>query len=245
VSEEKPGKERHDDRLARWAREGKTGTPPVAASTVILLRDGSDGLETLMLRRNSKIAFGGMWVFPGGKVDPEDKEGIPDDDDLAAARVAAVREAHEETGLEITIDAMIPFSHWKPPSITPKRFFTWFFLAAAPGGSVAIDHGEIHEFAWMSCKGAFARRDEGGIELAPPTFVTLHHLGRWSSVAEAIAEAGRAEPEHFETRIGVTDDGPVAMWHGDAGYDEADVAREGARHRLSMYAGRWRYDRSV
>ena len=25
-----------------------------------------------MLRRNAKIDFGGMWVFPGGRIDPED-----------------------------------------------------------------------------------------------------------------------------------------------------------------------------
>ena len=39
------------------------------AATVVLLRDGAGGLETLLLRRNSRIAFGGMWVFPGGRVD--------------------------------------------------------------------------------------------------------------------------------------------------------------------------------
>ena len=69
--------ETHEHRLARWAKKGKPGEPPVPAATVILLRDGPDGLETLMLRRNSKLAFvGGMWVFPGGRVDPEDREGL-------------------------------------------------------------------------------------------------------------------------------------------------------------------------
>jgi 8-oxo-dGTP pyrophosphatase MutT (NUDIX family) len=244
MSEDERGKERHDARLARWAREGKTGTPPVAAATVILLRDAPDGLETLMLRRNSKIAFGGMWVFPGGRVDPEDMHGLPKEDDLGAARVAAVREAREETGLEIEASEIVPFSHWKPPPITPRRYFTWFFLAAAPEGSVAIDHGEIHEFAWMSSQRAFVRRDEGEIELAPPTWVTLHHLARWSNVSEAIAAAGAVDPERFETHIGLTEDGPVALWHGDAGYEDADVTREGARHRLAMHSGRWHYDRS-
>ena len=81
----------HDEKLARWAREGKTGTPPVAAATVVVLRDGADGLETLMLRRNSKISFGGMWVFPGGRVDEADRAGLAADDELGAARVAAVR----------------------------------------------------------------------------------------------------------------------------------------------------------
>ena len=41
----------------------------IPAATVIVLRDAPDGIETLMLHKNSKIAFGGMWVFPGGRID--------------------------------------------------------------------------------------------------------------------------------------------------------------------------------
>ena len=41
----------------------------IPAATVVLVRDGDGGVEALMLRKNSKITFGGMWVFPGGKID--------------------------------------------------------------------------------------------------------------------------------------------------------------------------------
>jgi len=37
------------------------------AATDALLRDGAGGLETLMLRKNSRLAFAGMWVSPGGR----------------------------------------------------------------------------------------------------------------------------------------------------------------------------------
>ena len=47
----------------------------IPASTVVLLRDGESGVEVLMLRKNSKITFGGMWVFPGGKIDAADYPG--------------------------------------------------------------------------------------------------------------------------------------------------------------------------
>jgi len=36
--------------------------PPIPAATVVLIRDGENGLETVMLRRNSRGMFGGMWV---------------------------------------------------------------------------------------------------------------------------------------------------------------------------------------
>src|SRR3954467_4532025 len=99
---------------------------PIAAATVILARDTKRGPEVLMLRRNSKIAFGGMWVFPGGRVDPADLDGVPAHDEVAAARRAAVRETHEEAGLVVAEDGLVVFSHWVPPAGVPVRFSTWF-----------------------------------------------------------------------------------------------------------------------
>jgi len=216
----------------------------VPAATVILARDGAAGLEALMLRRNSKLAFGGMWVFPGGRVDPEDREGLAADDELGAARRAAVREAKEEAGVSLEVGTLVPFSHWPPPPIAPKRFLTWFFLAPAPASDVVIDGGEIHEQGWMQPADALRRRDAGEIELAPPTWVTLHELSSWSRVEEALAAARARTPERFETRIVVEADDPVALWRPDAGWRDGDLARPGRRHRLSMRRTCWRYERS-
>lgn len=237
------GDGRHEESLEKWAREGKPGSEPVAAATVILLRDADAGLETLMLRRNSKIAFGGMWVFPGGRVDDADRAGLAADDDLEAARRAAVREAHEESGLDISAAKLAEISHWTPPSITPRRFLTWFFVAPAPSTDVVIDDGEIKDHAWMSVREALERRDRAEIELAPPTFVTLHWLASHDTVERATDAAHRLEPEFFETRIAVDDNGPIAMWQGDAGYEASDPAASGARHRLSMRKTAWLYER--
>lgn len=55
------------------------------AATVVLLRDEPDGLHTLLLRRNSALGFAaGAWVFPGGRVEPEEIAAAPDE--LEAAR---------------------------------------------------------------------------------------------------------------------------------------------------------------
>jgi 8-oxo-dGTP pyrophosphatase MutT (NUDIX family) len=233
------------ERFARWGKvePGAEPAPIVPAATVILLRDTADGLETLMLRRNSKIAFGGMWVFPGGRVDPEDFGTAPDDVD-AASRNAAAREAHEESGLTVSVDALVPLSHWTPPPEAPKRFATQFFVAPAPDGVVVIDDGEIHESMWVAPAEAMRRRDALEIELAPPTFVSLHTLAAHATVAQAIDATAAAETEHFTTRIGTTDEGLCVMWHGDAGYEDGDATRDGPRHRLWMADAGWRYERS-
>jgi 8-oxo-dGTP pyrophosphatase MutT (NUDIX family) len=233
------------ERFARWgkAEPGAAPAPIVPAATVILLRDAAGGLETLMLRRNSKIAFGGMWVFPGGRVDPGDFGDDPDDVD-AASRNAAAREAFEESGLTVPVEALVPLSHWTPPPEAPKRFATQFFVAPAPEGDVTIDDGEIHEHMWVSPAEAMRRRDALEIELAPPTFVTLHTLAPHATVAAAIAAAREAETEHFTTRIGTTDEGLCVMWHGDAGYEAGDATLDGPRHRLWMADTGWRYERT-
>ena len=219
---------------------------PVDAATVILVRDGAEGLETLMLRRNYKLEFvGGMWVFPGGRLDPEDWEGVAEGDLISASRRASVREAREESGLEVEESSLVVFSHWTPPAIAVKRFLTWFFIAPAPTGEVVIDQGEIHDSAWMRPADALRRRDALEIELAPPTWVTLDNLSRYENVAAAIEDSRSRKPETFTTRIGRVEGGVTAMWHGDAGYEDGDAGKPGARHRLWMMDTGWRYERTT
>jgi len=242
----KASEKEHAERLEKWATSGEEGTPPVLAATVILLRDGESGLETLMLRRNSKIVFGGMWVFPGGRLDAEDWVDVAAGDDLAASRRAASREAMEESGLAIEPESMVTFSHWTPPPVTPKRFLTWFFAARAGHERVAIDDGEIKESAWLAPAEALRRQAAKEVELAPPTYVTLSELTPFATVDEALEHVAQRTPERFQTRIGVIDGvGPVTMWHGDAGYEAGDPSAVGARHRLTMKkGGPWRYERT-
>ncbi|MBI1262866.1 MAG: NUDIX hydrolase [Rhizobiales bacterium] len=81
----------------------------IPAATILLTRDGAEGIEVFMVVRHHQIDFvAGALVFPGGKVDPLDThESVRDrvdgveglDDVLMALRVAAIREAFEECGV--------------------------------------------------------------------------------------------------------------------------------------------------
>ncbi|MGE0388282.1 MAG: NUDIX domain-containing protein [Gammaproteobacteria bacterium] len=215
------------------------------ASTVVVVRAGATGLETLMLRRSSRGAFGGMWVFPGGKVDPQDFAGLAPGEELGAARRAAVREAHEEAGIALEPDSLRYFSHWTPPAIAPVRFPTWFFIAPAPHGQVEIDGNEIHDHAWLHPQDAIRRRDAGEIEMAPPTWVTLHRLAVFTAPEAAITALAAGTPRVYITRIAELDGARVSLWEGDAGYDDGDVSRPGPRHRLSLLPGGWHYEDTV
>lgn len=212
------------------------------AATVILLRDTANGPETLMLRKNSKIAFGGMWVFPGGRVADEDAPGAPDEQ---RARVAAVREAEEEASLFLIPDDLLWFSHWTPPPIEIRRYSTWFFAAKAPEADVTIDDGEITESQWIRPADALQQQREKSIELVPPTFVTLHYLAQYGSVEAALRGlVPAAGPHHYVTQITESDEGMVVMWEGDAGYPTLDAAVPGPRHRLTMTNEGYAFDDS-
>lgn len=222
------------------------GSPLIPAATVVVLRDHAEGgVEALMLRRNSKLEFaGGAWVFPGGRVDETDRSGLRPDDAEGAARRAATREAVEEAGVELDPDALVWFSHWTPPPISPKRFGTWFFATAAPAGELAvtIDGGEIHDHAWMRPRDAMARRDAREIELTPPTWITLEELALHDSVEQALEVLRSRPPVWFATEIAFVGEQVVALYDGDVAYGGGDPEAEGPRHRLWMSDDRWRYE---
>jgi 8-oxo-dGTP pyrophosphatase MutT (NUDIX family) len=221
--------------------------PAIPAATVVLLRDGADGVETLMLRRDSRLAFaGGAWVFPGGRIDPEDYPGGEVSDDasavLTAARNAAAREAMEEAGLAVDPESLIWFAHWTPGAIAARRFATWFFVGPAPDGQVVVDDGEIREHQWIRPADALTRRESGEIELIPPTWVTLHKLAEVSSTAEVCEAARTRDPEIFLTHIVRVEGGIASLWEGDAGYDDHDPDKPGPRNRLLMLDTGWRLE---
>ena len=105
----------------------RNDSPALASATVLMLRDGAQGLEVFLLKRHGlSDVLGGAYVFPGGKVDAEDallaqrldrtpqelqaELGEPDQDpaDAAALSVAAVREVFEDTGvLYAPVDAQL------------------------------------------------------------------------------------------------------------------------------------------
>jgi len=215
--------------------------PIIAAATVVVARTGADGLEVLMLHKSTGHAFGGMWVFPGGRVDPEDAG----DDELDRARHAAVREAAEEAGIVVAAEDLVAFAHWTPPPEAPRRFGTWFFLVEARDvHEVTVDGGEIADHAWISPSEALGRQARGEIELAPPTWISLHGLQGYAGAAEALDAARGSEVTYYATHIGTLDGAIVALWEGDAGYEDADPTITGARHRLLMRDGApWTYER--
>lgn len=215
---------------------------PRPASTVVLLRESAQGPETLLLRRNKALMFaGGFWVFPGGALEEQDLAAARGDT-LAASKVAAAREAEEESGLQPDPEQMVLVSHWTTPEAEPRRFSTWIYAAPITGEhEVVIDGGEIHDHLWINVRGALARHNRGDLPMLPPTLVTLLNLASYESVAELVAEE-RVSTVPEVLPVFTNEEGVVTvMFPGDAGYDNASPSVQGARHRAVLKEQNWVY----
>ena len=210
------------------------------AATVVVARDGADGPEILMLRRPERGSFAGAWVFPGGKVDPEDAvEGGSELDEL---RVAAVRETREEVGLDVAPADLVHISTWEPPTSTKVRIRTWFFVALSATGTLVPSADEVAEWVWIRPADMLQRHADGLATLYPPTFVTLTALASCGSALTGWEELLRSrEPRQYATRMRKRGDHTVLLWQGDYEYDADRPGERGARHRVEAGALPWSY----
>ena len=210
--------------------------PVFPAATVVLVRDGAAGLEALLVQRNQAVQhMGGMWVFPGGKVDEADYPG--DRDQYRAAVNAAIRETREEAGLDVTADQLVYLSHWTTPEGAKRRFATWFFLTMlADGQEVRVDGGEIAQHRWVNPATALSESadDQHPLRLMPPTYVSLADIADCDSCAQARERIGQRDAIIYAPRMVSIDGGMCFLYAGDAGYQDNLLEAEGGRHRLYM-----------
>jgi 8-oxo-dGTP pyrophosphatase MutT (NUDIX family) len=249
---------------------------PRLSATVLLLRE-RDGVEVLLIHRSADMHYmGGVWAFPGGKLDAEDcspaalgriaptgacplvrSEALSHAQALGL-HVATCRETFEEVGLllarrleggacsaesgrragafvemlereklYLVADDLVPWANWITPSASPKRFDTWFFVAAAPDEQlVTVNPTESTRHLWLAPEAALAACERGEMRLAPPTQLTLRDVAasfaRHASLAALLrAERTRATPPVLpRVRIDVAGREAVMPW--DPGYAALD-----------------------
>jgi 8-oxo-dGTP pyrophosphatase MutT (NUDIX family) len=180
------------------------------AATVVLLRDGEDGLEAWLLTRVTGMAFaGGMTVFPGGRVDDDDAALPMSGGDFAAiaarfecseelARAligAAVRETFEETGVLLSVP---------PADLSGARADVE--LGRVPFGELlranglAVDAGALRPWArWVTPAGEVRRYDTRFFVGALPDSAVAQDVtvesseASWYGIGAALEAAQRGE----------------------------------------------------
>jgi 8-oxo-dGTP pyrophosphatase MutT (NUDIX family) len=176
------------------------------------MRDTPRGAEVLLVQRNPAARFmGGVWVFPGGAVQPGDPS------PAATAR----RELREEASIEVPEEAaLVPFSRWITPPEVKVRFDTSFFLAAAPPGADGQPDGaETVDLRWLEPRRALEAGRHGELSLVFPTIKHLEQLSRLESVGDALARARTRRVEPVLPRIVGHGYEVQVLLPGDPGYD--------------------------
>lgn len=191
--------------------------PVRPAVSVLMLRDGANGLDVFVQHRVSTMDFAaGVVVFPGGRVDPIDREtasSITIADPAAHTRAwsqstiaeadegwrvllaTAVREVEEETGAVLDPDGLKPWANWVTPLGRPKRFDTYFYaISAAELASAHHQTTEAHTSEWMPVAEILTAESTGELKLMRPTFVLLSELATFDTVAEVTASERIIDP---------------------------------------------------
>jgi 8-oxo-dGTP pyrophosphatase MutT (NUDIX family) len=183
---------------------------PVRPAATVMIVDDRPDLHVLLLRRRKGSDFvGGMDVFPGGGVDPEDAApgalaGELDDADASARLgvasgglaywIAAARESAEEAGLRLAVDALHYAGRWITPLGPPRRYDTRFFVTSLPAGQTPVaDRREAMRAEFVRPAQALADFRAGARAMLPPTAGMLRILASYSSSAELLRAARRAE----------------------------------------------------
>jgi 8-oxo-dGTP pyrophosphatase MutT (NUDIX family) len=186
---------------------------------VVLLRRGGKhqdrALEVLLLKRTEEARFmPGVWVFPGGGVDPEDGEGE------AGYRACAVRELEEEAGIGLPADEeLVLFSRWITPEVISRRFDAWFFLALAPAHIPPEPDGvETTEAGWFEPQAALDAQADGELALAFPTIYQLQSLLPFPTSGEAIKAFRGREVEPILPKVIGTQEEHRVVLPGDPDY---------------------------
>ena len=192
-----------------------------SAATVVLLRDGIDGLETFLLRRVATMAFAPrMHVFPGGRLDEIDfstpitlagadpdllaMRASADPGEVRALYACAVRETREEAGIDlgtITCDGALQvdpgelpiIDHWVTPESEPRRYDVRFFAAMVTGDDARLTTTEADEALWIRPGRALSEFADGRMPMLAPTQSVLTWLARFSTASDAVIAGGERE----------------------------------------------------
>jgi 8-oxo-dGTP pyrophosphatase MutT (NUDIX family) len=126
----------------------------------------------------------------------------------------------DDNGLQLALDTLVPYAHWITPEGMPKRFDTWFFLAAAPPDQLGAHDGrESTDSIWLSAREAVEGGESGRFKLPFPTTRNLIRLAKQPSVSAALDHAKGMSIVTVMPVMTKTESGRQLRIPREAGYD--------------------------
>ena len=125
-----------------------------------------------------------------------------------------------DNGMLLALDELVPYAHWITPEGMPKRFDTWFFLAAAPPEQLGAHDGkESTDSIWVSPREALEGGETGRFKLPFPTTRNLIKLGKQPSVQAALDDSRGKSIVTVTPVMTKTETGRQLRIPREAGYD--------------------------
>jgi len=195
------------DRHPRW--EGRCAGWDDARASAALARTGG-GLGFLVAAVRETFEEAGVLLAR----EPEGRAADGRHEHLIAARAALNAGDHDfdalvlDHDLVLATDELLPVSHWVTPPVGPRRYDTWFFVAAAPEGEYLHDDTELIASAWVRPVDALAAGERGEVDLIFPTRKNLELLARFDTADALLAAVrGATVPDASGALALVADDG--------------------------------------
>jgi hypothetical protein len=150
-----------------------------------------------------------------------------------AARDLSFAEFLERRGLVLRSDLLGVWTRWITPEFEPRRYDTWFFVAALPKGQRTRNAStEADHTVWIRPRDAAEAYDEGELLMMPPTIATLRQLVPYSTAAEVLAAAPDRDMTPVLAHARLEDGEIVLSWPGHDEFTRhipAGAARERRR----------------
>jgi len=191
-----------EGRVLGWDRTA----PEKRALRIAAIREAYEEAGILLARHADGATFRG------------DERAGPARDEVAHDRRAFI-DLVAELDVHLDLDALTVFARWITPTMMPKRFDTWFYVAAAPADQLALCDGwETVEAEWIAPAEVLRLAALGQRKVIFPTRMNLQLLAEASGAEDAVARA-RARPlVPVEPKVAETPEGKVLVIPPDAGY---------------------------
>ncbi|WP_069171883.1 NUDIX hydrolase [Streptomyces griseus] len=150
------------------------------------------------------------------------------DREALVARELSFADFLDRRGLVLRSDLLGAWARWITPAFEPRRYDTWFFVAALPEGQRTRNAStEADRTVWIRPGDAAERYDRGELLMMPPTVATLRALTPYGTAAEALraADAQDLAPVLAEARM--EGDTLVLSWPGHEEFTKSVPAGSG------------------
>jgi 8-oxo-dGTP pyrophosphatase MutT (NUDIX family) len=131
------------------------------------------------------------------------------------ARDLSFAEFLERRGLVLRSDLLGAWTRWITPEFEPRRYDTWFFVAALPEGQRTRNAStEADRTVWIRPQDAADGYDKGELLMMPPTIATLRQLTAYGTAADALAAAPDRDLTPVLAQARLVDGEIVLSWPG-------------------------------